>query len=173
VSGPDREARRARAWAEVLARNPAADAFLVTSLANVRYLCGFTGSSGALLLSSAEPVLGTDGRYLVQAGQECPGVELLIDRQAARALGGRWHAGRGGGPGRLGHRRLPERPAHVEPKRGLRLQAQPSWPLQASLAGRPGEHQAGVACRQGAAPALPLLVEIGLHLKPFAPAVDQ
>ncbi len=99
MSGPDHEARRARAWADVLARDPGVDAFLVTGQANVRYLCGFTGSNGALLLSSSEPVLGTDGRYLLQAGQECPGVELLIDRQTVRALVGRWHAGRSGGPG--------------------------------------------------------------------------
>jgi Xaa-Pro aminopeptidase len=46
------------------------DAFLVTEIVNVRYLSGFTGSSGILLLSAEDSVLFTDPRYLLQAGQE-------------------------------------------------------------------------------------------------------
>ena len=38
------------------------DAFLVTSLVNVRYLCGFTGTNGFLLISDMDEVLYTDSR---------------------------------------------------------------------------------------------------------------
>lgn len=47
------------------------DAMLVTSLPNIRYLTGFTGSSALLVVASeAQPVLLTDSRYAVQAGDE-------------------------------------------------------------------------------------------------------
>lgn len=43
------------------------DALLVTDLTNVRYLTGFTGSAGRLLVTPDAMVLVTDGRYAVQA----------------------------------------------------------------------------------------------------------
>src|ERR1700684_694836 len=44
------------------------DALLVTNLHNVRYLTGFTGSNGAVLLFKDRPsVLFTDPRYTVQS----------------------------------------------------------------------------------------------------------
>ncbi|WP_448623701.1 M24 family metallopeptidase [Geodermatophilus sp. URMC 64] len=63
------------------------DAVLVTNLLNVRYLTGFTGSNGALLVrTDGEDLLGTDGRYTTQAGAQVPDVELLIDRNTVAAL---------------------------------------------------------------------------------------
>jgi Xaa-Pro aminopeptidase len=60
---------------------------LVTSLVNVRYLTGFTGSNGAILLSRSEPpVLATDGRYLTQAAAQAPGVECVDARAVGPAL---------------------------------------------------------------------------------------
>ncbi len=58
------------------------DAILVSDLINVRYLTGFTGSNAALLLrvDTEEPVLATDGRYRTQAAEQCPDVELVIER---------------------------------------------------------------------------------------------
>jgi Xaa-Pro aminopeptidase len=47
-----------------------AEAFLVTALPNVRYLSGFTGSNGALLLTKSRAVLFTDPRYQTQAPAE-------------------------------------------------------------------------------------------------------
>ena len=47
-----------------------ADALLVTARANVRYLSGFTGSAGALLVAPGQAVLVTDGRYRTQAGEQ-------------------------------------------------------------------------------------------------------
>jgi Xaa-Pro aminopeptidase len=47
------------------------DAFLVASAANVRYLSGFTGSNGMLLVfPDGGAVLFTDPRYRIQAAQE-------------------------------------------------------------------------------------------------------
>jgi Xaa-Pro aminopeptidase len=46
------------------------DAVLVTHLANIRYLTGFTGSAGLLLVRPADTVLITDFRYATQAPQE-------------------------------------------------------------------------------------------------------
>jgi Xaa-Pro aminopeptidase len=46
------------------------EALLVTALPNIRYLSGFTGSNGALLLTSERAVLFTDPRYQTQAPLE-------------------------------------------------------------------------------------------------------
>jgi Xaa-Pro aminopeptidase len=61
-------------------------AVLITRLVNIRYLTGFTSSNGALLLTADRAVLATDGRYAEQAAAQAPDVELLVDRQCARAL---------------------------------------------------------------------------------------
>jgi Xaa-Pro aminopeptidase len=77
------------------------DAVLVTNLLNVRYLTGFTGSNGALLLrADGDDVFGTDGRYTTQAGTQVPDLELLVDRATVPALATRAaHLG----TGRLGY----------------------------------------------------------------------
>ncbi|MGY1814185.1 M24 family metallopeptidase [Blastococcus sp. SYSU D00820] len=63
------------------------DAVLVTDLLNVRYLTGFTGSNGALLLrTGGADVFGTDGRYTTQAAVQVPDVEVLVDRATVAAL---------------------------------------------------------------------------------------
>ena len=71
------------------ARAAGLDAVLVTRLVNVRYLTGFTGSNGALLVPAdgdRPDVLCTDGRYTVQAGRQAPDVQLLIERNTPVAL---------------------------------------------------------------------------------------
>ncbi len=52
------------------------DAFLITDENNRRYLSGFTGSSGALLLGYSTAILVTDFRYYEQAAQQAPGWQL-------------------------------------------------------------------------------------------------
>jgi Xaa-Pro aminopeptidase len=47
-----------------------ADALLVTHLPNVAYLCGFTGSSGVLLVESSSATLFTDSRYTFQTREQ-------------------------------------------------------------------------------------------------------
>ncbi len=66
------------------------DAFLVTSLPNVRWLTGFSGSNGFVVLSQDRFVLVTDGRYRTSAADElavaqCP-AELLIPTEFGNEL---------------------------------------------------------------------------------------
>jgi Xaa-Pro aminopeptidase len=58
-----------------------APALLVTSLTNVRYLTGFTGSAALLLITDAGLTFVTDGRYGEQAAQQLAdaGVEAAIE----------------------------------------------------------------------------------------------
>ena len=58
------------------------DLFLVTHLPNVRYLCGFSGSAGALLVSERGATFFSDGRYLAQARAEVSGARIVIARKA-------------------------------------------------------------------------------------------
>lgn len=51
---------------------------LVTHLPDLRYLCGFTGSSAALSVTSRAARLFTDGRYKVQAAEEVQGARVQI-----------------------------------------------------------------------------------------------
>jgi len=77
------------------------DAVLVTNLLNVRYLTGFTGSNGVLLVrTDGADLFGTDGRYTTQAAAEVPDVEVLVDRATVTAVAG--EAVRRGA-GRLGY----------------------------------------------------------------------
>ncbi|OMC16303.1 M24 family metallopeptidase [Mycobacterium colombiense] len=64
------------------------DALLVTDLVNVRYLSGFTGSNGALLVFADDrgPVLATDGRYRTQAAEQAPDLDVAIERALGRHL---------------------------------------------------------------------------------------
>ena len=63
------------------------DAVLVTNLLNVRYLTGFTGSNGVLLVrADGADLFGTDGRYTTQAATQVPDVELLIDRATVAGI---------------------------------------------------------------------------------------
>jgi Xaa-Pro aminopeptidase len=82
------------------------DAMLVTNLVNVRYLTGFTGSNGAVLVGcDGAAAFATDGRYLVQAADEVPDIEVVEARAVALGLVER--------AGALGVRRLGIEPADV------------------------------------------------------------
>ncbi len=60
-----------RASAASLLLEPKLDALLVTNLHNVRYLTGFTGSNGVVLLFQSETaILFTDPRYTTQSQQQ-------------------------------------------------------------------------------------------------------
>ena len=48
------------------------DAILISAPANRRYLSGFTGSAGYLLITQTAAVLATDFRYVEQAGNQAP-----------------------------------------------------------------------------------------------------
>jgi Xaa-Pro aminopeptidase len=66
------------------------DALLVTHLPNIRYLSGFTGRAGVLLISEDRSVLFTDGRYKEQAQKETEGARIAIGRKSALVAAGDW-----------------------------------------------------------------------------------
>jgi Xaa-Pro aminopeptidase len=61
------------------------DALLLTHLPNIRYLCGFTGSAGALLLSAGGSIFFTDSRYAQQARSEVQARKIVIAKKAPLA----------------------------------------------------------------------------------------
>jgi Xaa-Pro aminopeptidase len=82
-----------------------ADAALITSPANVRYLSGLASSNAALLVPAASPatspgagtdasattslgatILATDSRYAGTAREDCPDLEILVERFIEPAL---------------------------------------------------------------------------------------
>ncbi len=78
-------ARRARAQDAITALG--ADAALITSPPNVRYLSGLVSSNAAVLLPAAGPgVLATDSRYLETAERDCPDLEVAAEREVDTAL---------------------------------------------------------------------------------------
>jgi Xaa-Pro aminopeptidase len=73
------------------------DALVVTTLANIRYLTGFSGSAGVLTVTRDRALLTTDGRYRTQSAEQldragaAAQVDILIgpaaeQRKAAQAL---------------------------------------------------------------------------------------
>ncbi len=80
--------RRDRAAAVIAASG--ADAALITSAVNVRYLTGLVSSNAALVLPvDGWPVLCTDSRYAGTAERDCQDTELVIERNVESALVGR------------------------------------------------------------------------------------
>lgn len=64
------------------------DGLLVSHLPNIRYLCGFTGSAGLLLVEETGSVFFTDVRYDTQAHEEVKGAKVVIARKAPLAAFG-------------------------------------------------------------------------------------
>ena len=58
------------------------DGLLISHLPNIRYLCGFTGSAGFLLVEEAGSVFFTDFRYDTQAHGEVKGAKVVIARKS-------------------------------------------------------------------------------------------
>jgi Xaa-Pro aminopeptidase len=59
------------------------DALLINHLPNIRYLCGFTGSAGVLLVDASGSEFLTDVRYDMQARHEVKGAKVVIGRKPA------------------------------------------------------------------------------------------
>src|SRR5580700_649611 len=66
------------------------DALLITHLPNIRYLCGFTGTSGVLAISETSAMFFTDGRYSQQARAEVQGSRVVIARKPSLAAAAEW-----------------------------------------------------------------------------------
>jgi Xaa-Pro aminopeptidase len=83
----ERARRKKAAGAALLA---GAQALVVTHGPDVRYLSGFTGSSGAVALVGGRAVLFTDGRYTTQAKAEAEGLRVVIDKRAPAVQAVEW-----------------------------------------------------------------------------------
>ena len=106
--GDSEFAGRRRAVAEGLTARKL-DAFLVAFSPNLRYLTGFTGSNGNLLLTAGRSILFTDPRYTIQAGEETAGAGGL----RIRIAGGPLVPAVAAAIARLGVRRIGYEPARM------------------------------------------------------------
>jgi Xaa-Pro aminopeptidase len=70
------------------------DALLVSHLPNIRYLCGFTGSAGFLLIEESGSVFFTDVRYDTQGREEVKGAKVIIARKAVLSALAEWMGAR-------------------------------------------------------------------------------
>jgi len=122
------------------------DALLISHLPNIRYLCGFTGSAGFLLVQESGSVFFTDVRYDTQAREEVTGAKVVIARKAVLNAVGEWIAARrkrarGWTIGiEADHLTVAERKraADLLPS-GLRLKSAPSFVDQARMVKDPNE----------------------------------
>ena len=64
------------------------DALVVGGLTNVRYLSGYSGSNGAVVVGRdpSDDRLATDFRYVTQAEAECPGIGVIVERAVLPAV---------------------------------------------------------------------------------------
>ncbi|HZD47902.1 MAG TPA: aminopeptidase P family protein, partial [Silvibacterium sp.] len=76
------EASRLRALRRTMA-GQGIEALLVTHLPDVLYLCGFTGSNAALVVTAKKAALFTDGRYTTQAREETQSARVVIAEKSA------------------------------------------------------------------------------------------
>jgi Xaa-Pro aminopeptidase len=61
------------------------DGLLVSYLPNIRYLCGFTGSAGLLLVEESGGTFFTDVRYDTQAHEEVKSAKVVVARKSPLA----------------------------------------------------------------------------------------
>ena len=91
------------------------------------YLTGFTGDSSCLLLTPENQILISDGRYLNQIEEECPGIEMNI-RKAGILIHQQVHQGSPRtGISRLAIEADSDDRGHLH-ESGLRPKNSPSWP---------------------------------------------
>jgi Xaa-Pro aminopeptidase len=69
---------------------------LVTHLPDVRYLCGFTGSSAALAVTRRGTRMFTDGRYTAQAAEEVKAAQVQIASGSPAVAATQWLAAQAG-----------------------------------------------------------------------------
>lgn len=69
---------------------------LVTHLPDLRYLCGFTGSSAALAITRRSARMFTDGRYTAQAAAEVKGAQVEIVARGPAVAAAQWLAAQAG-----------------------------------------------------------------------------
>ncbi len=65
-----------------------ADAIVVSHLPNIRYLCGFSGSAGILVVDHSHADFFTDSRYTIQSRHEVVGARVQIAKKGLLRAGG-------------------------------------------------------------------------------------
>src|SRR6202522_1004367 len=110
------------------------DILLISYLPNIRYLCGFTGSAGFLVLTHTSSVFLTDVRYDRQAREEVQGAKVVIARKALVSAVAEWMGSRRKKTGPLTIGVEGEKLTLGEKKRlaellpfGTRLNSAPEW----------------------------------------------
>jgi Xaa-Pro aminopeptidase len=66
------------------------DGLLISHLPNIRYLCGFTGSAGFLLVEEGGSVFFSDVRYNTQGREEVKGAKVVIAKKSVPQAIGEW-----------------------------------------------------------------------------------
>ena len=69
------------------------DAAFVFDSDNRRYLSGFRGSTGYVVVTRKNALFFTDFRYTQQAGEQCPGLEIVSIRSEADMISLPTHCG--------------------------------------------------------------------------------
>jgi Xaa-Pro aminopeptidase len=62
------------------------DGILISQAENRRYLSGFTGSAGWLIITRRQALIVTDFRYLEQVSHQCPDLELVRQDEAPHVV---------------------------------------------------------------------------------------
>lgn len=62
------------------------DALIVSDIKDIRYLCGFTGSEGILILGLSKMFLLVDSRYTTQASEETTGCSVVEFREKTASI---------------------------------------------------------------------------------------
>lgn len=85
--GDGRHQRRRDRLRELLDVSAPGRRLIVTDLANVRYLTGFSGSNAVLVIAPQpdHDLLGTDGRYRDQVVAQAPDLPVVLDRDTLHA----------------------------------------------------------------------------------------
>jgi Xaa-Pro aminopeptidase len=65
-----------------------ADAIVVSHLPNIRYLCGFSGSAGLLVVEPESATFFTDSRYTIQSKHEVAGARVRVVKKGLLRAGG-------------------------------------------------------------------------------------
>ena len=64
------------------------DSLIFFNMNNIRYLSGFTGSDGVLIITKKKIILLVDGRYTIQAQAEAAGIEIVEYRDKISGISG-------------------------------------------------------------------------------------
>jgi Xaa-Pro aminopeptidase len=98
------------------------DGFFLTNMLSIRYLCGFTGSTGSLLVTESGAYFFTDPRYTIRARGEVEGADVVVYQKRDEYPPKLKEAARGVGSGvayEAGSVTVMNRGASLEPPEGL------------------------------------------------------